>query len=293
MTDNLFCLPCDTAFAREALPLHVSFEFVVGNRTDVPPNHTTGWRTMPFHLCCTHLNGGEAPAARIELKEGESRESSARDLVFIPAGVTHRIIDLDEKVPAVSLWMHFRYRAMTVFDIFDFYQLPMLIPAVQSARLIDWMEQLIALPPNLDFTGSIEQQRLGCGFCAELFSFGKIRTDRAGSFDYNRRRILPAMQRLAAAQTPPPLEELARGAHLSPSRFLAVFRQATGMSPGKFFEYERYRRACLLLMRDRYSIGEIAAMLGYCSPFHFSEKFRQSSGMSPSAFRKAHAGPKP
>ncbi|MDD3155334.1 MAG: AraC family transcriptional regulator [Victivallaceae bacterium] len=287
MIDPLFCLPCDRERTRDALALQVSFDYVIGSRTQIPRRHDTGWRTMPFHLCCMREPPCEGVAAHVECRNGESFETHAGDLIFIPAGQTHRIVDMDTPATAVSLWMHFRFRAMTVFDVLSQYELPRVISATENASLIRRMETLVALPRNLNFSESLEQQILGAGFCADLIRFGR-RTASGDTFHYNTRRILPVMQFLSRAEKMSPLEELADSVHLSASRFLAVFRAATGMSPGRYFENERYRRACLMLLRDEYTIGEIAERLGYCSAFHFSSKFRKAAGMPPSEFRKQH-----
>ncbi len=289
-TEELFCLPCDTDSRREGLPLYCMFDFIVGNLTTVPPKHSTGWRTMPFHLITIPLLDGTGAVNRTEIAGGEGFESNSGDMIFIPAGVAHRISDLRNDPPPRSLWMHFRLRVLENFDVLSFYDLPYRIPAECNGVLRQLLERLIAMPRHLDFTGTLEQQLTGLNFCAELLRFGSRRSGGSGKTDFNLRRLQPVLKRLSASVTLPPIRSLAGSVNLSPSRFLAVFRETMGMSPGQYFETGRFRRAALLLMRENCSIGEIADMLGFCSPFHFSNKFRRIAGVSPSEFRRQHAG---
>ena len=288
MIDQLFCLPCDRDSARTALPLQVSFEYVVGNRTAVPEKHSTGWRTMPFHLCCMRETPCDGTSAIVEFRDKPSLKARSRDIIFVPAGVPHRINDLQSDSSEVSLWMHFFFRTMTVLDVLDYYELPNIIPAEKSAEIAFYLEQLVMLPRVLDFGYSVSQQVLGAGFCAALLRFGRPKPEKSRGINKDLQRCLPVMQLLANTTKMPAIGSLARSIYLSNSRFLAVFRSVTGMSPGQYFEHERYRKACLLLSRNEYTISEIAGQLGYCSAFHFSRKFKKLSGFPPNAYRKMH-----
>ena len=78
-------------------------------------------------------------------------------------------------------------------------------------------------------------------------------------------------------------------AHFSISRFLEVFRQVSGTSPGQYHEAERFRKACRLLTDSSRPLGLIARELGYYDVFHFSKRFKARSGVSPTEFRRAYA----
>lgn len=288
MIEKLFCLPCDRDNVRTALPLQVSFEYVVGNRTELPENHSTGWRTMPFHLCCMRENDCDGITAVVEFKDKTPLEVKCRDIIFIPAGVPHRITDTRGKAPGISLWMHFFFRTMTVLDILDYYDLPNVIPAEKNSELADYLKQLVMLPQVLNFGYSVNQQVLGAGFCAALLGFGTLKPEKSDCINKDLQRCLPVMQLLANTVKMPAISDLAQSMYLSNSRFLAVFRSVTGMSPGQYFEAERYRKACLLLSHDEYTVAEIAEQLGYYSAFHFSRKFKKQSGIPPNTYRKMH-----
>lgn len=293
MTDKLYCLPCDEAAGKEALPLNCAFEFVIGNLTLVPVAHDTGWRTMPFHVCCTRVNDCPGDINTVEIAGRPPFRTRTRDLIFIPAGVTHRIRDFDTGEPPLSLWIHFRFRMLDRFDAFEFFDMPNMIPAAGTEKLLQLMRRLVEMPRKLNFSESVLQQLTGVAFCAELLSSGKLRSDLDENLDSKLRRFQPVMQRIENASAMPSVAELAKMVNLSGSRFRAVFHQLCGMSPGQYFESVRFQRGCLLLTQSDYSIGEIAGMLGYCSPFHFSAKFRKRSGFSPSEFRLRHRSGNP
>ena len=285
---KLFCLPCDRDNVRTALPLQIGFEYVVGNRTSLPENHTTGWRVMPFHLCCMRENDCDGITAVVEFKDKEPLEVKCHDIIFVPAGVPHRINDTRGKAPGISLWMHFFFRTMSVLNVMDYYELPNLIPAAENRVLADYLRQLVMLPKVLDFGYSVNQQVLGAGFCAALLQFGRLKPEKSDSINKDLQRCIPVMQLLTNTVKMPSINDLARSMYLSNSRFLAVFRAVTGVSPGQYFEQERYRKACLLLSHNEYTIAEIAEQLGYYSAFHFSRKFKKLSGIPPNTYRKMH-----
>ncbi len=81
-----------------------------------------------------------------------------------------------------------------------------------------------------------------------------------------------------------PLEEVAAYCHLSPSRFLHLFKENTGIS---------YRRAQLwsklmaaLPLMSNQSLTEIAHQVGFSDSAHFSRMFKENFGFSPSTILK-------
>ncbi len=82
------------------------------------------------------------------------------------------------------------------------------------------------------------------------------------------------------------IEDLARRASLSPSRFAHLFTASCGQSPRAYHETLRLQRAAFLLRSTTLSISEIADTCGYEDPFYFSRRFRRHSGVSPRRFRQ-------
>jgi AraC family transcriptional regulator of arabinose operon len=81
--------------------------------------------------------------------------------------------------------------------------------------------------------------------------------------------------------------DLARVAHLSPSRFSHLFREQVGAPPRLFVEQQRLERAKHLLELTTLPVHVVAAQVGFASPFHFATRFRKVIGTSPRGYRAA------
>ncbi len=271
----------DPGSGKKALPLDPHFEFLVGALTTTEPGGTTGWRALPFHLCCVVCDDSRQgiPKNLLEIAGSEPVKCKSDEIIFIPAGVSHRHSDISVSPPCQSLWIHFRMRILGSLDLMSFYDIPPVIG--KNERIKQKMLDLVNLPENLDFLDSARQQLLGFDLVSELLRFG-TRNRLPPAWRGDLERLMPVFQLIAAHPAERiPLSRLARKVNLSPSRFLALFHQIVGCSPGKFRENERFRQACALLQKGELKLSETAEKLGYCDEFHFSRKFKQSSGMNP------------
>jgi len=84
--------------------------------------------------------------------------------------------------------------------------------------------------------------------------------------------------------------DMARRAHLSPSRFAAVFRQQFGASPHDYLLRLRIDHARELLERTDTPIHQIADYCGFADIHHFSKAFKKIVGIPPGSYRKDIAG---
>jgi AraC family transcriptional regulator of arabinose operon len=82
------------------------------------------------------------------------------------------------------------------------------------------------------------------------------------------------------------VDELAARVNLSRSRFAHLFREQTGVSPGRYLRDFRLDRARLLLETTFLSIKEVMAAVGINDPSHFSRDFHHAFGASPREWRK-------
>lgn len=82
------------------------------------------------------------------------------------------------------------------------------------------------------------------------------------------------------------IEELARMCHISETHFRRVFSEYMKMSPVKYINQVRIRRACDELKRTSDSINAIAARTGFSSLSTFNRNFRQITGYTPQQLRK-------
>jgi transcriptional regulator GlxA family with amidase domain len=79
--------------------------------------------------------------------------------------------------------------------------------------------------------------------------------------------------------------ELAEMENLSVSRYNAVFRSVTGMSPTKYIMGLRINHASTLLSSTDMDIGQIGEMVGYADKHFFSRVFKSYTGLSPREYR--------
>ena len=66
------------------------------------------------------------------------------------------------------------------------------------------------------------------------------------------------------------------------------FKQQTGCSPSLYLRKIRIDRAKELLLESRYTMMEIALMVGYSSNSTFTRAFHSITGKTPKAFREEH-----
>lgn len=98
-----------------------------------------------------------------------------------------------------------------------------------------------------------------------------------------------ACRHIEAAETPPSLKALAAGAGLSPSRFHRLFKAATGLTPGAYFDAHRAGRLRAALERGE-AVSDAIYHAGYGSGSRFYEKSDALLGMSPTRYRRGGAG---
>ena len=82
------------------------------------------------------------------------------------------------------------------------------------------------------------------------------------------------------------IEELARQADLSPSRFYALYRSLYGTSPHADRILARLDSAKNRLLYGSESVSRIAEDLGYENTTHFIRQFKAHTGVTPSFYRK-------
>jgi AraC family transcriptional regulator len=82
------------------------------------------------------------------------------------------------------------------------------------------------------------------------------------------------------------LADLAEAAIMSRFHFSRLFRQTTGISPGRFLTAVRLHEAKRLLLTTSISVADISCMVGYTSLGTFTTRFTECVGVSPGKFRR-------
>ncbi|PQA56838.1 helix-turn-helix domain-containing protein [Siphonobacter curvatus] len=94
-------------------------------------------------------------------------------------------------------------------------------------------------------------------------------------------------QMLARLETPPVIEELARQAHMSSSKFKRLFRQIFGDSLFSYYQTFRIKEAARLLKEEKLSVAEVGYRLGFTNLSHFSKVFHEHIGTKPKQYSRS------
>jgi AraC family transcriptional regulator of adaptative response/methylated-DNA-[protein]-cysteine methyltransferase len=116
----------------------------------------------------------------------------------------------------------------------------------------------------------------------------RCRPNEASTDERQAALVAEACRRIAAAEEPPSLAALARGAGLSPHHFHRVFKAVTGLTPKAYASAHRAER-----VREGLARGEGVTTAMYDAGFNASSRFYEASdkilGMRPSDFRAGGA----
>lgn len=82
------------------------------------------------------------------------------------------------------------------------------------------------------------------------------------------------------------VQELANMVHMDCKRFCYIFQKIMGMNPKRYITKCTIKHAKELLVKEQYSISEVANILGYEDPFYFSRIFKKNTGVAPSYYRE-------
>jgi AraC-like DNA-binding protein len=82
------------------------------------------------------------------------------------------------------------------------------------------------------------------------------------------------------------VKEMAKIAHLSPSRFAHVYREVFGQAPLADLLEARVEHASWLLMTENTEAKEVAAKSGFSSTQHFCRIFERYMGCTPKEFSR-------
>lgn len=119
---------------------------------------------------------------------------------------------------------------------------------------------------------------------------------RAGEKRYvphdKAQRIQPALEYILQHYDEPITnEQLSEMSGVSTVYFRKLFTDAVGISPIRYIQRIRIRKAKEMLRSDYGSIAEVARSLGFQNIYHFSKAFKAQTGVSPSAYMKSKTKP--
>jgi AraC-like DNA-binding protein len=237
----------------------------------------------------------EALEGSYEVRRGAERVRVEPNEVFLaatgePLTITHHAPTRGGVMQAH--WLHAHYTLLEALDISRLLRVPLAVRGAQGRALSRAIHDLHASSAGADL-GALERLALraeqGLRALRLVCEVSQVREEGLDALRFGT-RFTPVFafirENIARAVA---VEDLARAAHLSPSRFHALFAAAMGVSPMRHVKMQRLQLARARLIATEDSMEQIAAATGFANPFHFSREFKAHHGVSPSRYRALYA----
>lgn len=82
------------------------------------------------------------------------------------------------------------------------------------------------------------------------------------------------------------VDTLCAGMNMSRTSFYNKIKALTGMAPNDFIRNIRMQEVAALLKSQRYTVAEVADMMGFADPKYFTDTFKKFYGVPPSIYKK-------
>ena len=73
---------------------------------------------------------------------------------------------------------------------------------------------------------------------------------------------------------------------MSPHYFCSLFKQSMRMTPHQYVIQTRVNRAKELLLKGKYTIAQVALMVGFANQSHLNRHFKKLIGVTPGKINK-------
>ena len=158
------------------------------------------------------------------------------------------------------------------------------VEITDNSRLLTAFDRIAKALAKGNMAGQMEARQLLYGALAFLAGSGDRGYTPSGKYQL----LQPAVDYINTCyfETDITNEILAKLCGISTVYFRKSFETVYGVSPIKYLNDLRMRKARALLESDYASIGQVAESVGYSSIYHFSKMFRQYTGLSPTEYAK-------
>jgi AraC-like DNA-binding protein len=275
------------AYLPEVIPQDaLECAFAKPGRCDNYPENWVHTKTCPFTIVALPVVG------RYEtLLDGVRSVCETGEAFLVPANrevsITHRFDP--EKRAMASRWLHAHWTLFGAVDFTSLLALPPRLSREETKPLWDLIEEFLALEVRGGLPAAARKRELAFRALRLLTEVAPLR-EEALELLRGYERLQPAIsyarEHLSGKVT---VEQMARAAFLSPSRFHALFRAKIGSAPMQYVRELRIGEARRKLSATQMSIAEVAAAIGFANQFHFSREFKRATGLAPTAYRREHS----
>lgn len=218
---------------------------------------------------------------------GQKRPLFPGMLVLLLSGTAHRV-EVDPGETMHIDWCHFHVG----FDNRDIYR-TLRLPMVVSTDKVEEVQKIFEkLTTELARNGLTSRLRIKAALLELISSYLDEVPLHAEQKDPSQdlQKIDTILQyideHLADNIT---VEDLARLVYLHPNYFIVFFKSMMGHSPIQYVNHRRMELAKSLLLKQEYSVSDIAAQVGM-QIYYFSRMFKAHTGLTPSRYRKQAFG---
>lgn len=251
------------------------------------------------YICCHWHEGLEIPVvvrgtARYQLKE-QAFDLSAGEGMVINSRVPHSIMPFGEEEPIILT---------TIFDPSLLYGTPasviyqkLLNPYMNTQELsgiilpkhgVETMKQIDTLYQEAPFGAELRIKGLLCNLFFELLAERReLLSDAKPSNEESLSRLkilLDMIHQNYGEQLS--LSEMASAISISKEGCCRFFKSMTGKTISQYLEDYRVTQGILLLQDEKYSVTQVAFLVGFGNPGRFSAAFARRMNCTPSQYRK-------
>lgn len=255
-------------------------------RERTPSGHNVGPQVHDYFLV-HHVMSGKGTFQCM----GRTYELAAGDSFFIFPGELFRYT-ADREEPWTYRWVGFRGdRAEDMLSLLDITRhKPVAKPTShnRAAVLFHQIERTLSLSePGCDMrSGGMMRQLL-----AEYERGDSRRAEQANGKQSPIEQQVERTIRWLSVQYSKPIsiEEMSRSLGYNRTHLSKMFKQYTGMTPMHFLLKLRMERAKMLL-REKLTVEQVAASVGFTDPLYFSKQFKKWFDRSPTEYRQETDG---
>jgi len=269
---------------RNALEQSLAFEYLDGGEHRRQAPLSLGWVTEPYAVVGQVLSGGMC----LECEDRAPLRIAPGGGYAIPPGLRNRAV-VQKRGAVTFRWAHINFWILGSVNLFSLLEMPVAFAPEDGARIGAMNMELLRLSQAgdpLSLATLARRKEIGFRFLSLLLEQACPRSGQ-GDFFPRATRLIPILEYVRKNYGGKITREgLARMAHLSPTRFHAVFKDALGMAPLEYVQQFRLRKAQHLLIQTDLPVAEVGAETGYPDQFHFSRLFKAACGLNPSAYRR-------
>ena len=227
------------------------------------------WRNFLLHCVYDGKGALYADGKRIAVEKNQA-------FMIFPGQIASYIADEDD--PFEYRWIEFYGDGMKR-------RLPDAGVSVTNPIIDDGDGRVGAALKNIVDRGQMGNAALMSAFWALAEALGSRRTDDVSQTERYVQRAVDFIQ--ASIGRKITVEDVCRELNISRNYFTDIFTKSMGISPKRYIVSRHMEMAMELLRRTKYSVSEIAYIVGYNNPMEFTKAFARFAGVSPSEYRKS------